>query len=172
MWNPKPAMKLYPQMMFDLKGPAILGDLEEMQRFGCKNFSDLLMNSILKTFRKYHSDIRGYLHFERIDNDIIKSTKYKYPPRIYWAHPIFELAHRVNNNKKAPFVLRYLNSSDMKYALYCLDNWKSNIKSDAPVIQRGSHTPQMRCFYNPSEVYRAIAKISINLLSYLCNCTF
>jgi len=165
-WSPSLLMQ-YPQIVFERSGPQIRCDYEEKLHFGRESFEKVLVRSVLRAFRHYKAGEERWIHFERVEANPALSRGYRLPPRIFTRLPIRELAKRLLHNERASFVLRYLSRDEKRFALNSLDNWNAT-DSFQGKIGIGSYLPVLRCFYDSAKVWRALAKIGINILSKYC----
>jgi len=158
----------YPQIVFESCGPLIYGDYKEMLHFGTESFVKVVVRAALRAFRHYHAGHKRWLHLERIERDQVLSRKCRLPPRIFARRSIWELRDSLVRNTRASFVLRYLSRQEKRHALNVLDNWSGIQFARQPQRSIGSHLPPVSLHYDATRVFRALAKIALNILSEYC----
>jgi hypothetical protein len=156
------SMTTYPQMIFEVKGPQLRGDLEEMQQFGYESYWKHFVRRMLDAFARYRSGEKRSLHEHRFEPNPSLLSRYRYPPRIFTRKPISEFRPGMS------FEFHYVDVSQKKAALRQLDNWTFDFSQQEPKTGIGSELPTFRFFYDEGKVLRALAKIAINLLAAFC----
>jgi hypothetical protein len=162
------SLVVYPQIVFQRRGPEIRGDSEEIKQFGVENYTKLLVKSVLRAFRRSESGERRWFNIENLEPNAAMLRDYRYPPRVFWRHSILELRKRFVQQKRASFVLRYMTDKDRRLSLNTLDNWDQRLTFTGSQIGIGSHTPQIRCSHEIGKTRRALAKIAVNVLAECC----
>ena len=157
-----------PQIVFEASGPQIRGDYEEIRRFGSSDFVKVLVKAALRAFQHYEAGEKRWLHLERLDPRPIQMRGYRLPPRVCARRSIGEIANTLARNKRVSLTLRYLSAEDKRRALNSLDNWDHRAVFRHCQVGIGSQHPAVRHFYDATKVWRALAKISLNLLSDIC----
>jgi hypothetical protein len=155
----------YPQIIFEPNGPQICGDLNELHEFGFEDFQRVITKTMLKCFQRYKNREKGFIHFEHIEPNKNISHIYRYPPRIFWRHSIYDIAKRLREHNYSSFILRSLSNSDRRYALNAMNNWNYTSCFSKTEIRKGSSVPPIRFYHDPGKVVRALAKIALNIMA-------
>jgi hypothetical protein len=158
------SMTLYPQVVFEPRGPHIRGDYEEMCRFGADEFRKVLVKFALEAFRAYEAGEKRRLIMEPMALNSTLLQQYRFPPRLFARRPIREF------RKGMSFVLRYQNNEDRRFAMAQLEAWEpdKDWRGYRYEVGLGSQLPAIRCFWDVEKTLRALAKIGVNLLAKYC----
>lgn len=162
------SLTLYPQIVFDSTGPQLRGDMEEITRFGSRGFEQVIVKSMLRAFRRHEAGLKRWLHFERVEKDQIIERGYRLPPRIFPRMSIDDLADRLVRGEQASFIIRYQTDADRRRVLNAIETWNpaKSFRSFGGGI--GSALPVFGCYYDMGKVFRALAKMAVNLLAHFC----
>jgi hypothetical protein len=154
----------YPQITFELAGPAVRANPEEVQRFGQGDFAKALFKAVRSCFGRYRDGKKGAIHFERIDSGIIRDG-YRLAPRIFTRHSMEEIAQNIN---KQSFILRFTNEEDKQFALHSLSQLGEGRELKGWTQKRSSYKPTISIFFNIGDALRALMKIGLNLIAAYC----
>jgi hypothetical protein len=158
----------YPQLTFQGKCPELRGDAEEFERFGRHDAARVLFKAARQSFLRWCKTDSG-LHFERINSGVIEEG-YRLAPRVFFRHPIGELARDIHKDKHS-LILRYTSEEDKRFALYSLSKLSDHTRTDKWSQKPGSHCPAASCYFDIAETLRALMKIGLNLLAAYCTKT-
>ncbi len=161
-------IRVYPQIIFEQSRLRMYGDLDEMLRFGIREFEQVLVRSMLRAFQRSEAGCKKWLHVERVEKGQVVARGYRFPPRVFSRRSIKELADRLRRNARASFILRYQKDADRKLALSVLENWTPRRTFKSLERGTGSLLPVFGTSYELGAVMRALAKIAVNLLAHCC----
>jgi hypothetical protein len=162
------SLRLYPQVVFEPRGPQIRGDYEEILHFGRESFRRVLIRTMLRAFLHHKAGEKRWLHFERVEPAPEFFLRYRLPPRVFSRRPICELAERLIHDRPASFVVRYRTEAEARSTLNAVDNLSPRMSFDRLEAGVGSRLPTLRYSYDGAKALRALAKIAINILSAYC----
>jgi len=154
---------LWPQVVFDERGPMFWFDLEEGRQVGerqyIKTFVEVLRTA-RNTLRNAHKRPRwvwmSLTHPPR---------RGRFPPRVFTPHTYPELSNRIH------FICRYVKPVDKNRILWSLDNWRP-FEGRLKLEERlGASDPEAQMSYSSRNVLRALVKIGVNLLAHICQTT-
>lgn len=156
------SMTLFPQIVFEPRGPQIRGDYEEMRRFGADDFRKVFVKFVLQAFRAHEAGEKRRLILESMGLNTELLQQYRYPPRVFARRPIREF------RKGMAFILRYQNDADRRFAMAGLEGWQPDTDWRGYEVGLGSRLPSVRCFWDAKKTLRGLAKIGVNLLAKYC----
>ncbi len=154
------APALWPQVVFDDRGPMFWFDLAEARQVGEQRY----MKAFLGFLRRARDTLRGahkrprwlwmpVAHLPR---------RGRFPPRVFTPHGYREWSNRIH------FLCRYAKSVDRNKILWSLDNWHPFEGKVREKEYWGAIDPEAQMSYNCRDVLRALVKIALNLLAHVC----
>lgn len=151
---------LWPQVVLEAKGPMFHADLEEVQKVGPQIY---LKKFLLHLTRARNTLRDGSKRPRWIWEPVAQPPRRgRLPPRVYSRHSFDELSDKVH------FQCKYLGHVDKKRILWSLDNWRPFERRMQFKECFGVRDPEAQCSFQPRCVMRALVKIGINLLAYVC----
>lgn len=164
-------MRHFPQIILDNGKLMIYGSTEETFEIGASAFCHTIKRAAMKSVRRYvrNEERKGKtLAFERINLDNFSDFPARYPPRIFTRLRIKELAQRNKEDKGASFTIRFLNKPDANQLIRRIRDWIT--LPDQPKSERviGSCRPPFSVDYDIRIVCRALSKIAVNLIAFVC----
>lgn len=154
------APMLWPQVVFEDRGPAFWLDAAEGRRVGKERFLRALFGCLMRA-RQTLEDGRGRPAWlwKPLDHP---PRRGRFPPRAYTRHAFHELSGSVHVE------CRYVEPVDRGRILWSLDNWRPFDGRLKLKESWGGEEPEVRLSFRPRHVLRALVKIGINLLAYVC----
>jgi hypothetical protein len=157
----------WPQIIFERNGPAIRGDLADMEHIGAEEYEKVLSRAVKAAFERYCKNAKKSLHIERVRTSSMHD-RYRFPPRVYTPRSILQIAKKVDQQS---FTLRYLTDDDKRFAFDSMSklNEKKQFKNRS--ISIGSHEPLFSIYFDAGEAVRGLMKIGLNLVAAYCDNT-
>lgn len=156
------APALWPQLVLKENQLALCGDWPEMEQFGHRRFVWVFAR-FLKRAR--HSLInRPKRPLWIWEPQSILPEKGHYPPRVFVRKRISEISNKTH------FICRYERGFPQQKILFLIDKW-SGQETQRYVRTLGERETEASFSFQPRRVERALVKIGINLLAYLCKKT-
>jgi hypothetical protein len=156
----------YPQIHFDLTGPQIRCDVEEMNRFGREEFVSVLVGEVRRVFEDFLRGNRREFKHEPVQASV-PERGFRYIPRVYGAHTIEEMAAR----GKKQYRLRYLTVEDRDFALETLGNIASWKPFQNAHVREGAKVGRFSIYFDRVSAMRGMMKIGLNLIAAYCRRT-
>lgn len=151
---------LWPQVVFDHRGPMFWFDLAEGRQVGEKR----CMREFLGLVTRARNTLRGgYKRPRWLWTPVTHPPRRgRFPPRVFTPHGYRQWSNRIH------FICRYVKPIDQNRILWSLDNWRP---FDGRLKLKecwGGTDPEAQMSYNCRDVLRALAKIALNLLAHVC----
>lgn len=159
------SFKLYPQIIIVPGGEQFWADYEELRGFGVDRFHVLFARRLRKAFWEYQHGNKKAIQFVHISHNDGLLTNYRYPPRFFVRGSILEAC------TDKTIELGYVGRCAQRFALSRVESGLNLRPLERAEIAIGSALPTVRCFCDGGKVWRALAKIAINLLHRYCSKT-
>ncbi len=161
-------MHYYPQLIFQPSGVTVIGDAEDMVRFGNEGFRSVLIRAVYNAFHRHTSGAKKKgLFFEQIDRMLI-DRGFRYDPRVFARRSIAEIARNVDGQL---FIVRYMSPADKREILRQLDALDPHRTLKRWTQKRGSRQPRMASTFDLGRTMRGLMKIGFNILAAYCEKT-
>jgi len=85
----------YPQIVFEKTGPALYGDIHEMNQIGHEDFGKVLGKAVKRAYLRFCQGEKRAIFFELMDSVII-GTSHRLAPRIFTRHTIQEIGREID----------------------------------------------------------------------------
>jgi len=157
--------KVYPQMVILTHGEQLRADWEELREFGVDKFHVLFTRRLRKAFWENEHGNKKALLFVPVPHNDDLLAHYTYLPRFFVRGSVAEAC----SNKTIE--LGYLSHGSKRFALARIESGLNQTPTLRTEIGLGSSLPTIRCFCHGGKVWRALAKIAINLLHHSCERT-
>jgi hypothetical protein len=157
--------KIYPQLIVFPSHIEYRADNGELQEYGCEKFQVLFSRRLRQLFWEHEHGNRNAFHLYRIRESAKLFARYRYPPRFFVRGSIAEAC----GHKSVE--LRFVTQTDRRMALSRLESGALFKPMDITRVSMGSYLPVIRFFCDCGKVWRALAKISVNLLHHFCERT-
>ncbi len=154
---------LWPQVVFDDRGPMFWFDLAEGRQVG----EERCMREFLELVTRARNTLRGgYKRPRWLWTPVTHPPRRgRFPPRVFTPHSYRQWSNRVH------FICRYLKPIDQNRILWSLDNWRPFEGRVKLKECWGSIDPEAQISYRPRYILRALVKIGINSLAHICKQT-
>jgi len=154
---------LWPQVVLDDRGPMFWFDLAEARQLGRERYR----KEFIELLTRARNTLRGGCKRPRwLWMPVAHPPRRgRFPPRVFTPHGYREWSNRIH------FKCRYAESADQGRILWSLDNWRPFEGKLKGKEHWGGMEPEAQMSYNCGDVLRALVKIGLNLLVYVCGPT-
>lgn len=159
------SFKVFPQMAIMPVGELLRADYEGLLKFGIDRFHVLFSRRLRKSFWEYEHGDKNALRFFQISRNEELLARYRYPPRFFVRGSIAEAC------ADKTIELGYLTRSAQRFALSRIESGLDVKQLVHTRVALGSALPTIRCLCHGGKVWRALAKIAVNLLHHFCRKT-
>lgn len=152
----------YPQIIILPVGEQLRSDYQELLEFGIERFHVLFSRRLRKAFWEHEHGNRKAIQFVHVSHNGGPLANYRYPPRFFVRGSVAEACA----NKTIE--LSYHSRSARRFALSRIEsglNLRPLVRTEVAI---GSALPTLRFFCDGGKVWRALAKIAVNLLHHFC----
>jgi HNH endonuclease len=156
---------IFPQMIVTPHGEQFRADWKELRDFGTDKFQFLFTRRLRKALSEYEGGNKRALIFSPIEYNEELLTHYTYLPRFFVRGSVAEAC----SNKTIE--LRYISEGTKRFALARIASGLNQSQEMRTQVRLGSSLPTIRCFFDAGKVWRALAKIAVNLLHHYCRQT-
>jgi hypothetical protein len=156
---------IFPQVTITPHGEQFRANWNEVSQFGINKFQVLFTRRLRKAFWEYEHGNKRALQFVQIPGSEELFRQYSYLPRYFVRGSVTEAC------ADKTIELGYLSTGAKRFALARIEASLNPKQSMRTEISLGSSLPTVRCFCDGSKVWRALAKIALNLLHHFCRRT-
>lgn len=155
----------FPQLLVFPTHIEYRADNAELMAFGADKFHVLFARRLQKLFWQHEHGKSNAFHLYRVRASKKLFSVYNYPPRFFVRGSIEDAC----GDKSVE--LRFVTQADRRLALSRLESGVAFKPMETTSVSMGSYLPVMRFFYDGAKVWRALAKIAVNLLHHYCERT-
>jgi hypothetical protein len=159
------SFKLFPQMLIFPYGEQLWADYSELRQFGVERFQILFRRRLRKAFWEYKQRDKKAIRFVKIPDSEGLLRRHNYPPRFFVRGTLAEACGAKT------IELGFTSRLGWRLAMSRLDSGMSINPLSQADIACGSGYPTIRNFFDAGKIWRALAKIGINLLHKYCKYT-
>ncbi len=159
------SFRLFPQIIVDQVGEQLWGNYDELRDFGMDRFAVLFNRRLKKALWEYEHATGKGIHFNRLPRSESLLARYHYLPRFFVRGTVEEACL----NKTIE--LGYASKSARRLALGRVESGIDLRSTGRPAISMGSAFPTVRYTFQADKVWRALAKIAVNILHHSCRAT-
>ena len=160
--------RVFPQLISDPNGQQLRADYEDLIKFGPEKFDVLFSRRLRKAYWEYEygpRTKRQAIWFSRVEPSDFLRRRYRYPPRFFARGSVAEAC----GSKQIE--LGYMYDGEKRHAMAQLETGLSTKGLTSTSTSMGSYLPAVRCIFDAAKVWRALAKITINILHEYCEFT-
>jgi hypothetical protein len=157
-----------PQAIFSESGLDFWFDIESLINIGmtAEQFPNILMKNAKRALRKAEGNgINRSLPLFKRDKDLLKASSIDMPPRVF----VRDLDYLLRSKDKVQ--LGYIDNERVRALLNEIDTWPELGKKVKFKSRHSSVESSTYIIFSPAILQRALAKISFNMLAYLCTNT-
>jgi hypothetical protein len=156
---------LFPQMIVAPRGEQFRADWPQLREFGFDRFQVLFRRRLRKAFWEYEHGNKRAIMFSQVPHNEDLLRRYTYLPRFFVRGTVAEACGTKT------IELGYLSQSTKRFALARLESGLLQGRESKTEVRPGTALPAVRCFCDAGKVWRALAKIAINVLHHYCGNT-
>jgi hypothetical protein len=143
-------------------GEQLRADYQELLEFGIERFHVLFTRRLRKAFWEYEHGNKKAIRFIKVAHNNGPLESYRYPPRFFVRGSVAEAC------ADKTIELSYRSGAGRRLALARLESGLNLQQLARTEVAIGSESPTLRFFCDGAKVWRALAKIAVNLLHYFC----
>jgi hypothetical protein len=152
----------YPQIIIMRLGEQLRADYQELLDFGIQRFHVLFARRLRKAFWEYEHGDKKAIRFIKVAHNNGPLEDYRYPPRFFVRGSVADAcAHKT-------IELSYRSGSGRRLALARIESGLNLQPLGRTEVAIGSESPTLRFYCDGAKVWRALAKIAVNLLHHFC----
>jgi hypothetical protein len=152
----------YPQLIVLPSHVEFRADFNELMEFGSDRFNVLFSRKLRRLFWEHEHGNRKAFHLYRVRGSEKLFAHYRYPPRFFVRGSVADAC----GDKSVE--LRFVTPADRLMALRSVERGSALAPMKSARRAIGSELPVMRFFFDGARVWRALAKIAVNLLHHYC----
>lgn len=152
----------WPQVIFCEQGPQIRADLDEIEKIGAEEWQAIFFKHLCAALERHNNGDSSAIHFA--PNSRMSSFG-RYPPRVFAERRICEFGQGMR------FLGKYLSPPEQAKLLAQITKLSPKTRLENQTTARGSSAPGAIMHGDAMLLYRALTKIGINALAYICTQT-
>jgi hypothetical protein len=159
------SFRIFPQMVVLPRGEQFRADWHELREFGIEKFHTLFKRRLRKAFWQYEHGNKKAIIFSELPYNEDLLTRYTYFPRFFVRGTVADAC------STKTIELGYDSRAAKRMAMARIEaglQTKGEMRSE---VGMSSPLPTIRFFCDGGKVWRALAKIAINLLHHYCSRT-